>query len=173
MRKSEISNRVQRAAVDLESIRQQMPDAIRRLDEYAANGFANSAGDQGGGGRASLPSSPVERVLSQPDDAARFRQRLEQRLVELGRVLDEILAVQRWATVPVPPEDGEMEVRWCEVMAGVGVSTPASSHTDVGGRLERKHHLCSWARKFVVRVGRLPSTAEAEAHAQGRDVRVA
>lgn len=164
---------MERAVADVELIRRQMPEAILKLDAYAASGFTSSAGDNVGGSGSGMPSSPVERALSQPDEAAQYRARLERRLADLDGVLRDLLAFQRWAMVVVREDDEEAApVQWCEVMASVGVNQPASSFTNVNGKLDRKMHLCAWARKFVARTGELPTQAQAEAHAQGRDVRV-
>lgn len=124
--------------------------------------------------RAHVASSPgssgIDRSAFQADEAGNARRRLETLICRSHDLASEIGAIRtHWiaqGTVGAQPGKG---APGCEIMSTVGVWEPAHL-TDAQGNIEPKMMLGDWARRFVIRAGRLPTREEAEAHAQGRKV---
>lgn len=167
-----MAHRIERAAIDIDLLRRQLPDLERKLAEYSSSGFTTSKGDQvGGGSTPGISSSPVERAAATPDPAAAMRDRIVRRVVDLSAALDDLTAWFAWA-LKVEQEGGDTTAPGCSIMAMVNVWEPATM-TNAGGNLIEKRLLGLWARRFVLRHGRLPTKAEAERRAQGSKVHAA
>lgn len=171
MRRAEFRASVAKQMEVLSGLQVDLERLLTVLDENAGMGYPSGAG-MDGGGRPSGPSSSVERAAFAHDPAADAKRRmvdgLRQSYEALVNVVDPIR--RHWMTEGKRPNEGG--VAGCVVMAEVGVWEPASV-TDCRGNLDEPMLLGVWARRFTIRAGRLPTRAEAEAHSQGRDVRVA
>lgn len=168
MRNSEVQARVDRAKVDIDLLRRQLPHVLAKLAEYSSSGFTTSKGDNVGGGAASpgMSSSPVERAAATPDPAADCRRRFERNVLAMNALLDELVRDAQWAT-RVEREGADGAKPGCSIMALVNVWEPATL-TTAGGNLIEPQLLGVWAKRWVQRHGRLPTRVEAGAHAQGR-----
>ena len=114
-------------------------------------------------------SSPTERHAFRHDPAAQARRRLERLAQALYANAAEAHRLYLfWTTEPDRAGAGE-PAPGCEILAQVGVWATRTK----AGNLPEARMLSRWAADFVRRNGRLPTKAEAEAHAQGRKVRAA
>lgn len=162
--------RLDRAKVDIDFLRRNLPATVTNLDRFSASGFTTSKGDQvGGSSPPGIAASPVERAASTPDPAAEMRRRFERKLLELNAIMDDLMQVYRWANTTTR-EGADAPAKGCEMMAQVNV-WEAAALTRAGGNLEQPRWLGVWAKRFVIATGRLPTKAECEARSQGRYVK--
>lgn len=169
MNRLEASRTLEATLADLTYVSGRLVDLWRALSEYEGTISPADSGERvsGGGGGG----SPVERAAGRRDPAKQARRRCEADLTELSLVARNLRArAEFWTSTPSSHGAGE-GAPGCEVCAWVG-RWEAPTSTTAGGNLAQAHLLCRRHREFVVRVGRLPTRAEAEQQAQGRRPRV-
>lgn len=170
MNRSEANRTLEATLQDLHHVHGRLGALFASLAEHeggmaAADNSSERVGGGGGGG------SPVERAAGRRDPAKDARRRTLTDLTELSLVARNLRArVEFWTSTPSSHSAGD-SAPGCEVCAMVGKWESATS-TTAGGNLGRPHLLCRTHRAFVVRTGRMPTKAEAEAQAQGRRPRV-
>lgn len=113
-----------------------------------------------GGGRGAQVADPTALAAIHGDPAGRDLARLEQIVRELHRLSGEASNIR---TEWYAPAERRREPPGCRVLGAVGCWAP------VAGVVEALS-VGRWAQEFHRRHGRLPNTAEARRHAEGRRV---
>lgn len=126
-------------------------------------------------GRATSPSSPVERAVDQPDIGGRALAEWQHALRQLAaaaRSLDRM--AQAWT--PRPPtaralrETEAANVHLCEHCGDDPLR--AEAPTDVGGNLAVPIRLCRWCYDYALRTGRLADSRTLQRRRNGQRIMV-
>lgn len=177
LRPSELTAALAATVEAVTAVHVDLDELLDRLDESCGGLRGRAATDYGRPSRST--ASPTERDALRHDPARVDLDRLAVLVAEIhARAADLQSIFDRWVAPSKrgarrPTAHRQPAVRWCVVMQRVGVQEPAQSITDVGGILPEPVALSLWAQRWVRKHRRLPTNAEAQAHAEGRRVRAA